>query len=149
MIVFDIDGVISDARHREHHVAARPKDYDAFFAELVHDAAIATGKTRLLAAAREGSVVLVSGRPERSRADTQDWLSRHGFPVLPLHLRADADFRPARVVKTEILRSLGGPLAVDLVIDDDPTVIDALSAAGYTCELFVADDETVEQLPDA
>ncbi len=30
--VFDIDGVLADATHRQHHVAGRPKDWDAFFA---------------------------------------------------------------------------------------------------------------------
>ncbi len=35
--VFDIDGVLADVRHRLHHVAARPKDWDAFFGAAPQD----------------------------------------------------------------------------------------------------------------
>ena len=32
--IFDIDGVLADATHREHHVTKKPKDWDAFFGEV-------------------------------------------------------------------------------------------------------------------
>ncbi|MBU6243716.1 MAG: hypothetical protein KGP12_00735 [Actinomycetales bacterium] len=131
MIVFDIDGVLSDARHREHHLAGRPRDWAAFFAAADQDTVIEAGRVAVLEAMSGAEVVLVSGRPERLRSVTVDWLARHGFPPLALHLRSDSDRRPAPVVKAAILDQLGGPAIVTEVHDDDAAVVEALRQAGY------------------
>ena len=131
MIAFDIDGVLADATHREHHLARRPKDWDAFFAAAVDDPAIETGRTALRSAAERDSVILVSGRPERLRSVTVDWLQRHGFGAPPMYLRADDDRRPAAAVKSEILSALGGPQVIREVHDDDPQVCTLLEQEGY------------------
>lgn len=129
--------MLSDARHREHHVRSRPKDWDSFFALAGKDPVLPTGRARLVQTAAEDTVVLVSGRPERLRATTTDWLREHGFPDLALHLRGDHDHRPASIVKREILDGLGGPAVVTLVIDDDARVAQALVAAGYEVDLVI------------
>lgn len=131
MIAFDIDGVLADATHREHHLASRPKDWDAFFAAAANDPAIETGRTALHSAADRDVVILVSGRPERLRSLTVDWLQRHGFGSPPVYLRADDDRRPAAAVKSEILSALGGPQVITEVHDDDPQVCAALEQQGY------------------
>lgn len=140
MIAFDIDGVLADARHREHHLARRPKDWEGFFAEARQDEPIAAGRQALLDALEGETVVLISGRPERLRQATLDWLAEHGFPPVQVYLRRDTDHRPAAVVKSEILASLGGPLQVSKVHDDDPAVVTALQSLGYQAIL-------VEPLP--
>lgn len=136
IVVFDIDGVLADGRHREHFLATRPKDWVSFFALLRDDGPIERGIERLrgMRAARE--CVLVSGRPERTRAATLTWLADHGVEALPVHLRPDNDYRPAPQFKADVLAGLGGPDAVALVIDDDARVVSALEAAGYRVEHF-------------
>lgn len=136
--IFDIDGVLADATRRQHHVRARPKDWDAFFAEVGEDPVIAAGRDLLLEAAGSHEVVLVSGRPERTRADTVSWLVRNGFGERRLVLRADDDWRVAAVAKLELVRSVGPPADVALIIDDDASVVEALSGQGYPARLFVA-----------
>jgi hypothetical protein len=131
VIAFDIDGVLADAGHREHHLGSRPKDWTAFFDAAAQDEVIEAGRTALLQAWRHDQVVLVSGRPERLRTLTQVWLARHGFPSLDIHLRADGDHRPAQVVKSEILAALGGPAVVTRVHEDDPKVMMVLVQHGY------------------
>ncbi len=140
MIAFDIDGVLADARHREHHLARRPKDWEGFFAEARQDEPIAAGRQALLDALEGETVVLISGRPERLRQATVDWLAEHGFPQVQVFLRRDIDHRPASVVKAEMLAGLGGPLKVSQVRDDDPAVVAALQSLGYRAIL-------VEPLP--
>lgn len=132
MIAFDIDGVIADARHREHHLTGGRRDWKSFFAAADEDAVIDAGLHAVLQALERDDVVLVSGRPERLRDLTQGWLTRHGFPPLPLHLRDDADRRPAAVIKEALLEALGGPAVVTEVHDDDPAVVAALRTAGYS-----------------
>lgn len=135
MVVIDIDGVLADARHREHHLRGRP-DWDAFFAAAADDEVIEAGRQGLAAAALQGPVVLLTGRPERLRALTEEWLARHGLSADSIVMRPDSDRRPARVFKREALDALGGPTGVGLVVDDDPEVAQALHESGYLVHLF-------------
>jgi hypothetical protein len=129
--VYDIDGVLADARHREHLVATKPKDWDGFFAAVGDDAAIEEGLADLRDSAGTHRIVLVSGRPERTRADTEAWLARQGVPYDRLVLRRDSDRRPAALAKADLLRTLGGADVVVLVVDDDASVVERLGGLGY------------------
>lgn len=136
IVIFDIDGVLADATHRQHHVAKRPKDWDAFFAAVGADPVIEAGRARLLGEAEVHEVVLLSGRPERTRTDTEGWLTDHGLGERRLILRDDDDHRPAATVKAELISGLAPPEEVAVVIDDDQTVVERLRAMGYRVELF-------------
>jgi hypothetical protein len=135
-VVFDIDGVLADGHHREHFLSARPKDWTSFFAMLGDDAPITAGIERLVELRRLNACVLLSGRPERTRAATIAWLESNGIAGLPIYLRPDRDYRPAPQFKVEALAGLGGPTAVSLVVDDDERIVAALLAAGYLAEHF-------------
>lgn len=135
--VVDIDGVLADAAHRQHHLDARPRDWDAFFAEVGGDAPIPAGVALVQELAADHEVVLLSGRPERARRDTEAWLAATGVPYDRLILRRDADRRPAPSMKASALARLGGPQVVVLVVDDDPDVIDRIMSLGYPGRLFV------------
>jgi phosphoglycolate phosphatase-like HAD superfamily hydrolase len=132
--VFDIDGVLADVTHRLHHLQSRPKRWDAFFAAAAADPVLEPGRRRALEAAREHALVYVSGRPERLRGATQQWLDDHGLPSGALVLRRDRDHRPARVLKPELLRQVARSGRVVLVVDDDAQVCQALREAGYPVE---------------
>ena len=134
--VFDIDGVLADATHRQHHLASRPKDWSSFFAEVGADPVIAAGVQRYRDESARHEIVLMSGRPERTRLDTQAWLARHGLGEPRLILREDADFRPAAVVKSELIALVGPPAQVAVVVDDDEAVVARLAAMGYPAEVF-------------
>lgn len=127
-VVFDIDGVLADVRHRLHHISKRPKDWPAFFAAAHRDSPLAEGVAlaRQLADARP--VLYLTGRPEWIREATQDWLERHGLPTGRLLMRRAGDHRPARVMKLEQLRGLQ---PVHAVVDDDPAVVATLREAGF------------------
>ena len=47
--------------------------------------------------------MVVTGRPERTRKDTEKWLRKHGVPFHVLHMRGDGDRRPDSEVKKDIL----------------------------------------------
>ena len=131
LAVFDVDGVFADVRHRLHHVERRPKDWDAFFGAALDDPPLEQGVALAKASAEDCDVVYVTGRPERSRADTLTWFRRHGLPEGELRMRDDRDRRPARVAKPGLLRRLAGDRPVAVVVDDDLQVCDAYEAAGY------------------
>ncbi len=129
--VLDIDGVLADVRHRLRHITRTPKDWDAFFAAAPADPPLYEG----LAVARrlgiDHDIVFLSGRPERCRQDTLDWLRDNGFPPGRLVLRRAGDRRPASIIKVEALRGLSRDAPVAVLVDDDPAVCAAAQAAGF------------------
>jgi hypothetical protein len=132
--VIDIDGVIADVRHRLHHVTSRPKDWDAFFAAAPDDAVLVEGLHRTRDLAQQCDMVYLTGRPERCRQDTVDWLQQHDFPVGELIMRADSDRRPARLFKLGQARRLARRQEIQVVVDDDAAVVESLRAEGFPVE---------------
>ncbi|MFF0484716.1 hypothetical protein [Streptomyces sp. NPDC004435] len=131
LAVFDLDNTLAGTAHRQHFLEGKPRDWDGFFAAAPDDPPLAQGVELCRSAAEECQVVYLTGRPERCRRDTLDWLAAQGLPEGPVHMRRHRDFRPARVTKVEILRRLGADREVRMLVDDDALVCDAAEAAGF------------------
>ncbi|MHA3704775.1 phosphatase domain-containing protein [Jatrophihabitans sp. YIM 134969] len=131
--VFDIDGVVADVSHRLHHLEPRQRDWFAFHEAADRDPVLGTGRALAEQAALDGDIVWLTGRPAWSRRLTQTWLDAAGLPAGPLLMREDGDHRPAKYVKLQEIRRLGRERAGELitVVDDDPAVVDTLTAAGF------------------
>ncbi|MFE4964163.1 hypothetical protein [Streptomyces sp. NPDC056660] len=130
--VFDIDNTLADTAHRQRFLERKPRDWDAFFAAAPHDPPLAEGITLAVATAEECEIVYLTGRPDRYRRDTLDWLAAHGLPEGRVHMRRNADRRPARRTKLEILRRLAERREVRVLVDDDELVCDDAERAGFT-----------------
>lgn len=131
--VVDIDGVVADVRHRLTYVERRPKDWRRFFDAAPLDPVLPEGRAvveQLVASGHE--LVWLTGRPERCRRDTLDWLARHDLPPGRLYMRREADHRPARVTKLAVLRQLAARRPVAVMVDDDTAVVRTLREAGFT-----------------
>src|SRR3954471_9041367 len=96
LAVIDLDGVVADVRHRLHHISGGTKNWSAFFAGVGTDPVLVEGRAVLERLAAEHEIVYLTGRPERTRAATEDWLGRHALPQGRLLMRSDNDRRPAR-----------------------------------------------------
>ncbi|MCX4966246.1 hypothetical protein OHA98_15655 [Streptomyces sp. NBC_00654] len=132
LAVFDLDGTLADSAHRQHCLEGRTKDWNAFFTAAVDDPPLAEGVALALEWAEECEVVYLTGRPERCRRDTLDWLARQGLPGGRLYMRRNDDRRPARRTKLDSLKRLGRTREVRVFVDDDELVCDAAEAAGFT-----------------
>jgi phosphoglycolate phosphatase-like HAD superfamily hydrolase len=130
--VFDLDNTLADTAHRQHFLERRPRDWAAFFAAAPADPPLAEGVALAVESARACEVVYLTGRPERYRRDTLDWLAAHGLPEGRVFMRRDADRRPARRTKLEILRRLAQGREVRFLVDDDELVCDDAERAGFT-----------------
>ncbi|MCW2538595.1 MAG: nucleotidase [Frankiales bacterium] len=134
LAVFDIDGVVADVRHRLHYLRRRPKAWTAFLAAADQDPPLADGIALVNKMRADYEIAWLTGRPEWLRDITSTWLAQHGLPTANLVMRGDYDYRPAREMKLQAMRTL--PLTgVVLFVDDDPEVIDAVSADGYPARL--------------
>lgn len=139
LAIVDLDGVVADVRHRLRHIERRPKDWDAFFAAAPDDPPHEEGIAIVRRLQDDHEVVFLTGRPERCRADTLEWLDRLGIGGHELLMRPARDRRPAAVVKVEMLRQRAGGRDVGIVVDDDDRVVEAMERAGFP--VFHADWE--------
>ncbi|MET9883201.1 HAD family acid phosphatase [Streptomyces sp. NPDC006430] len=135
LAVFDIDNTLADTDHRQHFLERRPRDWDGFFGAAPADPPLARGVALAVARAADCEVVYLTGRPERCRADTVEWLTRHGLPEGRLWMRGNQDRRPARTTKLEVLKRIARGREVRMLVDDDELVCAAARAEGFAVVL--------------
>jgi phosphoglycolate phosphatase-like HAD superfamily hydrolase len=133
LAVFDIDGVVADVRHRLHHLDP-PRSWRRFFAGAAEDPLLPEGARLVADLGRHHEVVWLTGRPHWLRDTTASWLARHDLPPGELYLRPEGDYRPAPAYKLSVLRALAAR-SVAAVVDDDPEVVAAVTAAGLPAVL--------------
>ncbi|MXM64405.1 hypothetical protein GR925_13350 [Streptomyces sp. HUCO-GS316] len=147
LAVFDLDNTLADTAHRQRFLERRPRDWDAFFAAAPQDPPIAEGIALVLDSARECEIVYLTGRPERCRRDTLDWLAAHGLPEGRVFMRRNDDRRPARRTKLEILQRLARSREIRVLVDDDELVCGDARRAGFTVvrAAWTAPSEALEE----
>jgi hypothetical protein len=134
LLIVDIDGVIADVTHRQHHLAGPRRDWDAFFGAAGHDPVLEAGADAVRQADADGNrIVYLTGRPERLRRVTESWLAQHELPVALdcLIMRPHRDWRPAPDFKLQVVLDLAQSHTVVNLWDDDAAVVDAVQAAGF------------------
>ena len=137
IVVFDIDGTLAKIDHRLHHVKKKPKDWTSFDAEISQDGVNEPVAEVMRSMSSRNLILLASGRNERSRFKTEEWLSLHNLNnYQKLYMRPKLDYRCDSVVKKEILDQIiadyGKP---DMVFDDRPRVVNMWRESG----IFVLD----------
>ncbi|MFB8244393.1 hypothetical protein ACFC5X_04975 [Streptomyces sp. NPDC055952] len=132
LAVFDLDNTLADTAHRQHFLESRPKDWDGFFAAAPQDGPLGEGIALVAEYVRRCEIVYLTGRPERCRRDTLDWLAAQGLPEGRLYMRGDSDRRPARFTKLQTLRRLARTREVRVLVDDDELVCEDARRAGFT-----------------
>ena len=120
-VVFDVDGVLANAEHRQHLITGYRHDWMAFFDHCGKDGLIV--ETATLAALLDPSlqVILLTARPSRVEDITVEWMTRHGVRWDLLIMREYGDYSYARDFKqytVHELRAYGFEL--DLAFEDDP-----------------------------
>ncbi len=136
-VVFDMDGVLSDASGRQHYLDRPAKDWKGFFDACGEDALIAE-VARLSELLDPGiAVVLLTGRPLRVRERTLDWLERHRPRWDLLIMRPSGDYRAALEFKRRTvgeLREHGFDLR--LAFEDDRRNYEMFHQEGVPCIYF-------------
>lgn len=80
------------------------------------------------------SVILVSGRFEQYRPQTEAWLDKHKVPWQRLHLRADGDYRKDKEIKRELYeREIRPHHTVLLSLDDRNQSVECWRELGIPC----------------
>jgi len=135
LVVFDIDGTLANIEHRLDYVRSKPKNWKAF------DAGIPNDKVNYpvadvfwaLDATDQHTIILASGRNERSRQATENWLRKNSLNAYDkLYMRKADDFRNDSIVKREMLDEIIADYGKkpDIWFDDRPRVVKAIRSRG-------------------
>jgi hypothetical protein len=142
--IVDIDGTIADVRHRLHHIKGPGrKNWKRFFEEMDRDQPIASMVDYVRELAADHTILIVTGRPETYRPQTERWLRDHDVPYEKLYMRRNGDHRPDYEAKTAVLQEIpAGQIAI--AIDDRPPVCAMWEAHGIRCMKVNSDQESQE-----
>ncbi len=143
-VVFDLDGTLADNSHRIHHIAmpATPEhewpvqDWAAYNAVCHLDGPIwpilNVARTLIEAGDR---VEIWTGRDDATRAETLDWLRKHGVGVghVSSFMRPIGDYTKDHDLKARWLAERGKP---DLVFEDRARMVQFYRSHGIlTCQV--------------
>ena len=133
-IVFDMDGVLSDAAGRQHYLEYPRRDWEGFF-QACGDDELIDEVARLLELLDPGhQIVLLTARPMRVQPQTLGWLDRYQLRWDLLVMRDHGDFLASRDFKRDTvgeLRTYGFDLR--LAFEDDRRNYDMFHDEGVPC----------------
>lgn len=130
-VVFDLDGVLSDAAGRQHFVDGPWRDWDAFFEKCGDDPVIEEVATLLHLLDPGLLIVLLTARPAWVQPQTLAWLYRYKLRWDLLIMRDQGDYGAARQFKqrsVEELRDAGFDLV--LSFEDDRRNVEMFHGEG-------------------
>lgn len=115
-VIFDIDGTLALMGNRG------PFDWDKVHKDEVNEIVAEQIKFHQT---QSREILLVSGRDESCRKDTEDWLGMYGIHFDKLFMRPKDDFRKDTIIKKEIYdNDIVGEYNVLCVYDDRLQVLD-------------------------
>ena len=131
VFVFDIDGTLSNLKHRLPHIRKSPKDWTTFKALIPFDTPHEDIIWLTQCFKSYGPVILCSARDETNRKETIDWLVKYNVYFDDLYMRAANDYRDDGIIKKELLEDIrskyGNPF---MWFDDRNRVVESLREEG-------------------
>lgn len=139
IVVWDLDGTLSDGRHRL-HLLPPPEQrgidsaWNAFSLAAIDDPVIYDNMVILKALAIHYDIVILSGRGMAAEDITIKWLRENFVPYDRLIMRPIGDCRPDTEYKEEMLRKIGLSEII-CCFDDLKHVANHIRSLGLTCHL--------------
>lgn len=134
LILFDLDGTLSILGDRLKYLKSGKEDWDSFFEACTEDLVNEPVAKNFRALKKEGyQIRIVSGRPERIRSKTLNWLKKNNLFIKSkeLYMRADDDSRHDMVVKPELIDEFKGQ--VEMIFEDRNSMVDKWRELGFVC----------------
>ena len=134
LVILDLDGVISNAMHRQHFLRGERKNWRGFFSSAGQDPPYETGLALAASIGDDHTVAILTARPHYVADMTRAWLAanevRHDLLILrPRHGRGSGG--PSAAYKRhELSRLRAAGFEVKLAIDDDERIIEMFRSEG-------------------
>lgn len=135
-IIFDLDGTLANIDARREVLQRNPKDWNEFFNGIEFD--LPNGPIielfQTLSFTGIYTMIVVTGRPERYRDVSIQWLISQNVTADFMFMRKDGDRREDQIVKKEILEKIrSSALEIVFAIDDRKSVVQMWRDNGVTC----------------
>ena len=123
IILCDIDGTVADNSHRQHFLEGK-KDWDGFFDALDLDEPIYEIINKMNDEHNQGrEIIFLTGRPERYRHPTENWLKQYfNFP-LRVVMRPNDNKKNKLLTKKEMFEQNFNIDEIFYVIDNDEDLL--------------------------
>lgn len=137
IVLVDLDGTLANAEHRHHHIRKTPRDWDSFYAEQEADTPHDEVVAMVNCFSANYLVVILTGRREETREQTEKWLAEQEIVYNMLIMRPVGNRDQDDKWKLEI-GSLFGHANIAFVLEDRSRIVEAWRKAGVRC-IQVAD----------
>ncbi len=133
-VVFDLDGVLSDAAGRQHHLEYPGRNWRAFFEAVGEDPIIEEVATLLHALDDRYLIVLLTARPLWVQPHTLGWLERNDLRWDLLVMRDVGDYDDASHFKARTVEELRAvDITPTLAFEDDRRNVAMFRSRGVPC----------------
>lgn len=134
MIIFDLDGTLSILGDRLKYLEQGIKDWNSFFGACAEDTVNNPIATVFRALRNTNQrVKIVTGRSERVRQTTLDWLELNDLSVASqdLHMRPHNDFRHDTLIKPELIIDFKDQ--IEMIFEDRNSMVEKWRKLGFVC----------------
>lgn len=125
----DIDGTLAHMRDYR-----KPYQWDKVHLDDVDEVIADIVNSLKETNACDYEVIVMSGRDESCREQTEAWLDKHGIWYDELFMRPEGDMRPDNIIKAELFDThVRDNFDVQFVLDDRDQVVEMWRRMGLTC----------------
>ena len=136
-IIVDLDGTMSDPRHRLHYILGEKKDWHLFNKSSSQDPVNIWCKAIVLSIYKFSGtkIIFLTGRTEDFINDTAEWIKdKTDINQYTIFMRKKGDYRPADEFKKEIYEThIKDNYNVLFALDDDPKIVKMWRKLGIVC----------------
>ena len=122
LAIFDLDGTLVDVTKIRHYVEGKKKNFDLFHKESINcppnEKVLVLNRT--LAMNHNVYIAVFTGREEKYRELSEQWLDNNKVSYHCLLMRSDNDFRSNVIIKNELFENFKFNYLTYLAIDDTP-----------------------------
>ena len=134
LVIFDLDGVISNASHRQHFLRGAFKDWRGFFTSARLDPAYEAGLALAASVDDDHVVAILTARPYYVVDMTRSWLAanevRHDLLILRPERGRGSRGPSADFKRHELNRLRAAGYVITAAIDDDERIIEMYRSEG-------------------
>lgn len=147
-VIADLDSTLADIDHRLPLICGpnsqrlrEDADWETFFQQCVHDKPIIPVIIAVRALAAHHQIIVVTGRSDEVRKETEDWLRQNAVPFDQLIMRPAGSREADDKMKKRLIEEAGiDPSDVLIALEDRKRVVDMWRSLGIRT-LQVADGD--------
>jgi len=140
LVIVDLDGTLADGTHRLHHIHPKEtRNWDAFYEKVAEDTPHKDVISLVECLCSRYTIVILTGRREETRTETEQWLTAFRVPHDMLIMRPEGNRTDDHHWKPEVLRQFGLH-NIAFVIEDRNRIVKVLREMGLRV-LQVADGD--------